>query len=224
LIHLDILKATVEDYAERLLEGGGFNGALSSQVVFERLKNPYVMLTIHSVSQKDFFVYINDTAKQFYGFHKNDLSEMNISFYVKTFHPLTYHLLVKSHHFVLKAEEDFLRLEYRLRNDEGDYKEVKGMTGVLLRDDRGKPLYLLSATCEPKNLSLLVASVKFDMERFTPRLLECLQCLLAGDTNAQIATELGLSVRTVDRHIERIYDLTKVSSRSELIRMCESSY
>lgn len=46
------------------------------------------------------------------------------------------------------------------------------------------------------------------------RELEVLGLVGEGKTNRQIAEELYLSVRTVDRHVSRIFDKLGVSSRA----------
>lgn len=49
----------------------------------------------------------------------------------------------------------------------------------------------------------------------TPREREVLRALTSGATNRVIADELGISERTVDRHVSNIYDKLGVASRSE---------
>jgi DNA-binding NarL/FixJ family response regulator len=48
----------------------------------------------------------------------------------------------------------------------------------------------------------------------TARELEVMELVAAGDTNREIAGKLYLSVRTVDRHLSRIFDKLGVSSRA----------
>jgi DNA-binding CsgD family transcriptional regulator len=48
----------------------------------------------------------------------------------------------------------------------------------------------------------------------TPRELEVLRLVAAGDTNKAIAAELVLSERTVDRHVSNIFTKLRVSSRA----------
>ncbi len=54
-------------------------------------------------------------------------------------------------------------------------------------------------------------------DQLTQRQQECLYCLVTGMTIKQIATELGLSPRTVEHHIESIKNKLRCNSRSELI-------
>jgi DNA-binding NarL/FixJ family response regulator len=49
----------------------------------------------------------------------------------------------------------------------------------------------------------------------TPRELEILQLVLAGKTNRAIASEIYISARTVEFHLENIY--TKIGVRTRLM-------
>ena len=51
----------------------------------------------------------------------------------------------------------------------------------------------------------------------SPRETEVLRCLAAGDTNAEIARRLGLSVNTVERHVTNLYRKIDARSRSDAI-------
>jgi DNA-binding CsgD family transcriptional regulator len=53
-----------------------------------------------------------------------------------------------------------------------------------------------------------------DSHRLTKRELEVLRLLSAGETNREIAADLVVSVRTVDRHVSNIYAKLGVSSRA----------
>lgn len=54
-------------------------------------------------------------------------------------------------------------------------------------------------------------------DHLTQRQQECLYCLVYGMTIKEIATELGLSPRTVEHHIESIKYKYSCTSRSQLI-------
>jgi DNA-binding CsgD family transcriptional regulator len=51
-------------------------------------------------------------------------------------------------------------------------------------------------------------------KRLTPRELQVLRLVVTGKTNKAIATELFLSVKTVDRHVSNIFTKLNVSSRA----------
>lgn len=57
----------------------------------------------------------------------------------------------------------------------------------------------------------------FGMIGLTRRQSEILLQLTQGKRNEQIARDLGISVRTVHKHLEHIYNKIRVSNRSEAI-------
>jgi DNA-binding NarL/FixJ family response regulator len=59
-----------------------------------------------------------------------------------------------------------------------------------------------------------VPSVDPEIDLLTPREREVLRLLAAGRPNAGIASQLVLSVRTVERHVENIYAKIGVSGRT----------
>jgi DNA-binding NarL/FixJ family response regulator len=48
----------------------------------------------------------------------------------------------------------------------------------------------------------------------TPRELQVLRLVAAGETNRAIAAELVLSERTIDRHVSNLFSKLRVSSRA----------
>ena len=62
------------------------------------------------------------------------------------------------------------------------------------------------------------AAVEKRLARLTPRERQVLNLLTAGKTSKEIATTLGLSVRTVEGYRARIYMKTGVSSVAQLVR------
>jgi DNA-binding CsgD family transcriptional regulator len=63
-------------------------------------------------------------------------------------------------------------------------------------------------------VTLLVVAERCDLFSLTPRELEVLSHLVAGRSNAEIAGELWVTVRTVRAHVERILEKLGVSSRA----------
>ena len=62
--------------------------------------------------------------------------------------------------------------------------------------------------------SLIRRATSADAQRLTPRELEVLRLVAAGETNKAIATKLVLSERTVDRHVSNIFTKVGVTSRA----------
>jgi DNA-binding CsgD family transcriptional regulator len=62
--------------------------------------------------------------------------------------------------------------------------------------------------------SLARCALSVDVHGLTPRELQVLRLVAAGETNSAIASELVLSERTVDRHVSNIFTKLDVSSRA----------
>ncbi len=62
--------------------------------------------------------------------------------------------------------------------------------------------------------SLAASAASSHAHGLTPRELEVLRLVAAGESNKRIAAELVVSERTVDRHVSNILAKLRVSSRS----------
>lgn len=56
------------------------------------------------------------------------------------------------------------------------------------------------------------------MIKLTTRQVKVLELMVNGESNLDIAAKLGLSVKTVEFHLTRIYKRLGVSGRDELLR------
>jgi DNA-binding CsgD family transcriptional regulator len=79
---------------------------------------------------------------------------------------------------------------------------------------RGIFARLGAATDLARTESLSLAPAPADPHRLTPREMQVLRFVAAGETNRAIAAELVLSERTVDRHVSNILTKLGVSSRA----------
>ena len=53
---------------------------------------------------------------------------------------------------------------------------------------------------------------------------EIIQYIMAGETEGEIASSLGISAHTVHTHLERLYNKLKVNSRAQLITRIFAEY
>lgn len=72
----------------------------------------------------------------------------------------------------------------------------------------------MGAKPDLKALDALTGSAS-DPSGLSPRELQVLSLLANGASNRSIATELGISERTVERHVSNIFDKLAVASRTE---------
>jgi DNA-binding NarL/FixJ family response regulator len=98
-----------------------------------------------------------------------------------------------------------------------------GLACRALADDDGAELELaaarrvfhqLGAVPDLAQLNSLTRSTPSKSHGLTPRELQVLRLVAAGDTNKAIAAKLVLSERTVDRHVSNILAKLDVSSRA----------
>ncbi|MBW4718115.1 response regulator [Saccharothrix obliqua] len=65
----------------------------------------------------------------------------------------------------------------------------------------------------------LIGELRHEARPLTGREREVLHCVAKGYGNREIADELGIAVRTVNRHLENIRDKLRARRRSQLIRI-----
>lgn len=63
------------------------------------------------------------------------------------------------------------------------------------------------------------APIRSRFEQLTPRESEILKLVVEGYLNKQIASELGLSIKTVEQHRARVMEKTEAGSLADLVRM-----
>jgi DNA-binding NarL/FixJ family response regulator len=87
---------------------------------------------------------------------------------------------------------------------------------ILRADGRGSDADRVQAAARTTLAALGIPSPAPAAERslMTPRERDVIGLLAAGRSNDEIARELTLSVRTVERHVENIYDKIGVSGRT----------
>jgi DNA-binding NarL/FixJ family response regulator len=107
-----------------------------------------------------------------------------------------------------------------------------GASGFILKDALGTDLLAALRTVAsgrkflcPSIAGLLIDEIRSpgannngDQEALTPRELEILQCIAAGQTNPQIAEELTISVNTVEWHRSNLMSKLDVHTAGELVR------
>jgi len=99
-------------------------------------------------------------------------------------------------------------------------RQVLGPDAARAAEDRGAAM---SAATAAEYVLLLTApaqpSVRPDTAQLSPRERELVTLVAQGSTNAQIAAQLFISVRTVGSHLDRIRDKTGCRRRADLTRL-----
>jgi DNA-binding CsgD family transcriptional regulator len=82
---------------------------------------------------------------------------------------------------------------------------------------------LMLASAEPRVPAEAGAIAAPDLARLSPRERELLTLVAQGRTDAQIAAQLYITVRTVGSHLDRIRDKTGCRRRADLTRLALSA-
>jgi RNA polymerase sigma factor (sigma-70 family) len=116
---------------------------------------------------------------------------------------------------VLTAHGDVATARAALKNGAFDFLEKPIDDGMLIEVLRKA----LSADRERRAALTSRSSADARLERLTAREREILALIGAGHQNREIATQLGISPRTVEVHKARIMEKLECDSLAELIRM-----
>lgn len=209
----------IEDFKDFDFSKEGFN----SDSITEKMNEYPFMLTLHGMDRFRLTIYLNDAMRGFYGLDENDQSHQNMFFYLKTFHSSTYHVLVQSYQFFNRNSLGFFEQDYLLKNSKGLYEQVYGVSKTVAWDAKGMPSYALSLTCPSKEYSLFSARQIFNLHNLSKREGECLPLLVKGLTNGQIAAEMDVSERTVEKHVSSILSHANVPNRNKFFQALHSS-
>ena len=120
-------------------------------------------------------------------------------------------------HFEVAAELKNHRLHLRYLDDGNWSRSQLSVLSALDETLKESGGHLKGHLTEDQALSVAVEiGVDLDIS-LTPREREVMQQLAAGLTNKQIASQLNLSVRTVNFHLDNVYSKLNVNTRTEAV-------
>lgn len=216
---MSALQKILDATAAALIEAEAFpSDEPDCELIDKIIEAQPTMMTVHSFRTSSFFTYLNSQTRDFYGLEEKNASHLNSFFFVRTFHPRTLHLLAHTYQFFYRKHQESLKLSYRLKNSQGEYENVSGISKGVHWNEKGRLAFILSATCREKDLPLLNAIVNLGLQDLGERQKEALGWLLKGHTNAQIGDEMGISARTVEKHVYAIYKEAGITSRAEILQ------
>ncbi len=181
---------------------------------------PDIMVTLHDVEH---FrpIYINDNAKEFYGFEHNWLKGWDYLFYLKTVHPNTLYALVESVKFFSEQRTDFLNLTYKLKRKNGNWEIIYGCTKTVWSYPNGKAKYAISVTMEQEKLQPPKSNFnkeKEELSYLSPREKDILKCLAQDLSTKEIAEKLSLSEHTISTYRKNLIQKMGVNSSLGLVK------
>jgi ATP/maltotriose-dependent transcriptional regulator MalT len=107
--------------------------------------------------------------------------------------------------------------EHRSSDAEREFAAARALVQVLADTISDQPLrdsFLHSVLAQLPLTIEVLQTVNYASHDLTPREVEVLRLITEAKSNQEIATELVLSVRTVERHISTIYEKLGVSGRA----------
>ncbi len=178
-----------------------------------------LMVTLHDVEH---FrpIYINDKAKEFYGFENNWLKGWDYLYYIKTVHPSTLYALVESVKFFSDRNIGHLNLTYKLKNYRGEWKIVYGCTKTIFQHLNGKHKFALSITIEQEKLRPPKPNKSREngLSFLSQREREILKCLALDLSTKEMAEKLNLSDHTISTYRKNLIQKMGVKSSLGLVK------
>ncbi|MFC5049190.1 helix-turn-helix transcriptional regulator [Rubritalea spongiae] len=111
---------------------------------------------------------------------------------------------------------------YTVLGTDGSAVEYNSFSFVIPPAEGEPQRYTIHLLCAPHRMKLVRAYSVFDFFHLTARQQEVLHLLLNGYNKHSISEELGISIRTAEKHIATIIDLAEVESPIALINLVVS--
>ncbi|MDP0491177.1 MAG: LuxR C-terminal-related transcriptional regulator [Verrucomicrobiota bacterium JB023] len=222
----------MEDYLSHSLEA--IAGRLRASDAFAALPikdfRPYVPLINHylthsafiSVDKMPYLRFNNDAATAFYGLDDNDVTAENVGFYYRTMRIHQFPLMIQAHQFFNRDDRGEFRCAVNLKNGEGNYQELLISMKTVVWDQNERPAYAMVVGIPRLDLRWYEAYERFELCCLPPRSAEAGRLMFQGYTNQEIADELELSVKSVEKDLHQLFIRTETKSRNELFSKFEA--
>jgi len=176
-------------------------------------------------------VYINDFGKKFYGFEKNDLSEVGYEFYESFMNPSDFSAVEETIHFFDHNSDRVLRMPYKVKDKDDEWRWTYSLSRAINHDQIGRAIYVLSAIWDIE--VLLKSKIRTDLignqealedselvlyNSLTKREREILKLIGRDMTSHEIAEQLFIESSTVDTHRKHIIKKLHAKSSLGLVR------
>lgn len=100
---------------------------------------------------------------------------------------------------------------------------VNDLASPIILDDKGKTRYYAHFQRERNRPSIVNAYALGDLDRLTPRQRQVMDCLLLNWSRPRIIDHLGITPKTLDKHIAAILMLTDQPHVMALLEKCSRS-
>jgi DNA-binding CsgD family transcriptional regulator len=159
----------------------------------------------------------NDAAAEFYGIPDPDVSPMNISLYYQRMRVRQYIVMLQGHQFFVRNQPGEFRCKIDLKDHSGIYQPMLAIFRTVAWDQRGKAAYAVVVGAPIADLRYYMAYEILNLAGLPGRTLEAARFLFRGFSNQEIADELDVSVKTVEKDLHFIFEHTRTHSRRQLL-------
>lgn len=181
------------------------------------LNHHLVHAAMISVDRTPFCRFHNDAAAAFYGIPDPDVSSMNIGFYYRSIKVRQYIIMLQGHQFFVRNQPGEFRCKVDLKDHSGIYQPMLAIFRAVAWDQRGKAAYAVVVGAPIVDLRYYEAYELLNLAGLPERTLEAARFLFRGFSNQEIADELDVSVKTVEKDLQFIFEHTKTRSRRQLL-------
>ena len=130
------------------------------------------------------------------------------------------HRLTIFEHFSKGATNSIHGVASILRSDE-NLVTCHDLATPLAFDSTGKVTYYVHLICDMQALTVAHAHNVFEVEKLSPRQTQTLALLLTGTPLPQIAQEMKISPRTLEKHSKATFEVAGVPNQRSLIRLVQ---
>ncbi|MCP4124267.1 MAG: PAS domain-containing protein [Bacteroidetes bacterium] len=176
-------------------------------------------------------VYINDFGKEYYGFDRNDLSEMGYEFYESFMNPGDFSEVESTIQFFDHNSNRVMGTPYKVKDKNDEWRWTYSLSRAINHDRIGRAIFVLSAIWDIE--ILLESNIKSDLignqealldselvlyNSLTKREREILKLIGRDMTSHEIAEQLYIESSTVDTHRKHIIKKLHAKSSLGLVR------
>lgn len=185
------------------------------------LNHQLVHVALISVNRMPYLRYHNDAAAEFYGIADRNVTSLNVRFYYQRMKARQLVLILHGHQFFVENQPGEFHCKVDLKDRDGVFQPMHTVFQTVAWDSKGKPAYAVVAGCPVVDLRYYEAYELLGLSELPGRILEAARFLFRGLNNQGIADRLGVSVKTVEKELQAVFQTTRTTSRKQLIEKFE---
>ena len=187
--------------------------------IHEQFNSSHIYVAMIDLENK-IHCYLNDRLKNRFGIENNWLDEMDLHLIYMQHSPLSFQHLISEHDRysggATNPQLGYINLvEDKARNVGEIYCE--DLTCLVARSQTGKSTHYAHFSCDVNELDLLTAYANYDLTDLTPRQRTTLEYLLEGLAAPSIAAKMDISLKTLEKHTQVIFQKTGCQNQAALI-------